>query len=219
MKIIFVQNFLLDSSGFASEDHLHPHLGLISLIAEIEKSRHVPFLYDPMLQLHKGLLTLDSALYDNVALQLLESEPDAVGFTALGCNFIAVVKIARRLKQRRPKTLVLLGGPHPTVLESGIMNRFTDFDLLVRGEAEQTIVPLLDALDSGKSPSTIPGLTYREGSYVARSIDAGVMDVDKLPMAAFHLYPINELGLQSIRVEAGRGCPFHCTFCSTASFF
>jgi hypothetical protein len=99
------------------------------------------------------------------------------------------------------------------------MNRFRDFDLLVRGEAEQTIVPLLDALDTGKSLSAIPGVTYREGTCLRRSTDGEVMDVDRLPMAAFHLYPINELGMRSMRVEAGRGCPFHCTFCSTATFF
>jgi radical SAM superfamily enzyme YgiQ (UPF0313 family) len=220
MKIVLVQNFLLDSTGLASDDNFYPHLGLISLIAEIEKSQHVPLLYDPMLQLHRGHLVLDHSIYNDMAVQLLASEPAAVGFTALGCNFMAVVKIARQIKQLRPKTLVLLGGPHPTVLESEIMNRFNEFDVLVRGEAEQTIVPLLDALESGKDLSAMPGISYREGSRVCRSaIDGGVMDVDRLPMAAFHFYPIDELGLRSMRVEAGRGCPFHCTFCSTATFF
>ena len=220
MKIVFVQNFLLDSSGSPCDDNLYPHLGLISLIAEIEQSRHVPLLYDPMLQLQRGHLALDSSIYDDVAKQLLQTEPAAVGLTALGCNFIAVVKIARRLKQRRPKTVILLGGPHPTVLESPIMNKFADFDVLVRGEAEETIVPLLDALDSGRELSAIPGITYRDGSRFCRStMAAGVMDVDRLRMAAFHSYPISELGMRSMRVEAGRGCPFHCTFCSTATFF
>jgi radical SAM superfamily enzyme YgiQ (UPF0313 family) len=220
MKIVFVQNFLLDNGGSPSEDNLYPHLGLISLIAEIEKSRHIPFLYDPMLQLHKGHLALDVSIYAEVAGQLLEREPTAVGFTALGCNFMAIVKIAHEIKQRRRETLILLGGPHPTVLESAIMNRFIDFDVLVRSEAEETIVPLLDALDSGSDLSAIPGISYRDGSHVCRSAsDGGVMDVDRLPMAAFHFYPINELGLRSMRIEAGRGCPFHCTFCSTATFF
>jgi radical SAM superfamily enzyme YgiQ (UPF0313 family) len=220
MKIAFVQNFLLGSSGLPCDDIPYPHLGLISLIAEIEKSRHEPLLYDPMLQLQRGHLPLDSSIYDDVAEQLLQTEPAAVGLTALGCNFIAVVKIARRLKQRRPETLILLGGPHPTVLESPIMTKFTDFDVLVRGEAEETIVPLLDALDSGRELSAIPGISYRDGSRVCRSkVDAGVMDVNRLSMAAFHFYPIEELKMRSMRVEAGRGCPFHCTFCSTATFF
>jgi radical SAM superfamily enzyme YgiQ (UPF0313 family) len=220
MKIVFVQNFLLDSSGLPSDDNLYPHLGLISLIAEIEKSRHVPSLYDPMLQLHRGQVFLDHSIYSDVAAQLLEREPTAVGFTALGCNFVAVVKIAREIKQRRPETLILLGGPHPTVLESQVMNKFADFDVLVRGEAEQTIVPLLDALEVHDDLSSVPGITYRDGSRLCRSTsDAGVMDVDRLSVAAFHFYPIHELKMRSMRVEAGRGCPFHCTFCSTATFF
>jgi hypothetical protein len=100
------------------------------------------------------------------------------------------------------------------------MTKFTDFDVLVRGEAEETIVPLLDALDSGKELSAVPGISYRDGSRVCRStVDAGVMDVNRLSMAAFHFYPIRELKMRSMRVEAGRGCPFHCTFCSTATFF
>src|SRR5438094_6836986 len=220
MKIVFVQNFLLDSSGLPSDDILYPHLGLISLIAQIEESRHVPLLYDPMLELQKGQLSLHSSIYADVAEQLLQTEPAAIGLTALGCNFIAVVKIARRVKERRPKTLILLGGPHPTVLESQIMNKFADFDVLVRGEAEETIVPLLDALDSGRELSAVPGISYRDESRVCRStVDAGVMDVNRLSMAAFHFYPIQELKMRSMRVEAGRGCPFHCTFCSTATFF
>jgi radical SAM superfamily enzyme YgiQ (UPF0313 family) len=220
MRIVFVQNFLLDNTGLPSDENLYPHLGLISLIAKIEESRHVPLLYDPMLELQRGHLALNSSIYDDVAKQLLQTDPTAVGLTALGCNFIAVVKIARRIKERRPKTLILLGGPHPTVLESSIMTKFTDFDVLVRGEAEETIVPLLDALDSGQELSAIPGISYRDGSRVCRStVDAGVMDVNRLSMAAFHFYPIRELKMRSMRVEAGRGCPFHCTFCSTATFF
>jgi len=220
MRIVFVQNFLLDNSGLPSDENLYPHLGLISLIAKIEGSSHVPLLYDPMLELHRGHLTLNNSIYDDVAKQLLATEPTGVGLTALGCNFIAVVKIARRIKERRPKTLILLGGPHSTVLESPVMAKFTDFDVLVRGEAEETIVPLLDALDSGKELSAIPGISYRDGARVCRStMDAGVMDVNRLSMAAFHFYPIRELKMRSMRVEAGRGCPFHCTFCSTATFF
>ena len=46
-----------------------------------------------------------------------------------------------------------------------------------------------------------------------------IEDLDQLPVPAYDCYPIRELELAAIRVEAGRGCPFSCTFCSTASFF
>ena len=100
------------------------------------------------------------------------------------------------------------------------MTKFTDFDVLVRGEAEETIVPLLDALDSGKELSAIPGISYRDGSRVCRStVDVGVMDVNRLSMAAFHFYPYaNSKCVQCVwRQDAD--VPSTVIFCSTATFF
>ena len=38
-------------------------------------------------------------------------------------------------------------------------------------------------------------------------------------MMSYEHYPMADLGLRLLRIEAGRGCPFNCTFCSTAGFF
>lgn len=220
MRITFVQNFLLESDGATTDKHLYPHLGLISLIAEISHSAHRAELYDPMLQLERRRLALDPAIYGDVAKALLSTEPDVVGFTALGCNFLAVLKIASCLRQLSPETVILLGGPHATVLEDEIMNRFAEFDVLVRGEAEHTIVPLLDGIERGSDLSDVPGISFRGDNKVYRSPqEAPPVNVDELLFPAFHVYPIVELGMRSMKVEAGRGCPFHCTFCSTATFF
>src|SRR5206468_4095871 len=46
-----------------------------------------------------------------------------------------------------------------------------------------------------------------------------VADLDSLPIASYDLYPMDRLALPLLRIEAGRGCPFSCEFCSTAGFF
>jgi hypothetical protein len=46
-----------------------------------------------------------------------------------------------------------------------------------------------------------------------------VDDLDSLPITSYDYYPVRDLGLDLMRIEAGRGCPFACTFCSTAGFF
>jgi hypothetical protein len=43
--------------------------------------------------------------------------------------------------------------------------------------------------------------------------------MDELPDVALHLYPLDRLRQSELSVEAGRGCPYKCTFCSTAAFF
>ncbi len=219
MRIVFVDNLLLEQSGGRYDTVLQPHLGLISLIAVVEKAGHEAFLYDPKLPVSRGELLLRPSLYREIAHEILHYDPDVVGMTSLGCNFICTVKIARHLRQLRPAIPILLGGPHATVLDQSILRTFDVFDVVVRHEAEHTIVPLLDALHD-HSFDKVPGVTYRDRTGIlATAGEPLILDLDTLPDAAYDHYPIADLGLNWLRVEAGRGCPFMCTFCSTATFF
>ena len=56
----------------------------------------------------RGDLALDGQLYRRIAGDILRLEPDAVGLTALGCNFICTAKVASHLKAARPDMPVLL---------------------------------------------------------------------------------------------------------------
>ena len=181
---------------------------------------HEPEIYDPKLDLLNGHLQFESSLYEKFALRILERHPDVVGFTALGCNFNCVVKVADHIKRLVPELPVLLGGPHATILHREILERFSSFDLVVRNEAEQTLPPLLNRL-ARMDIGDLPGVSYRNryGELICNPGSPIIEDLDQLPVPAYDCYPIRELELAGIRVEAGRGCPFSCTFCSTASFF
>ncbi|MDQ4098394.1 MAG: B12-binding domain-containing radical SAM protein [Actinomycetota bacterium] len=218
MRLVLVDNLLLEAGQDLSTLDLQPHLGLISLVSVARAAGHEGVVYDPKLNLFRGSLRLDAGLYQAMAGQIAALSPDVVGFTALGCNFICVMKVARYLKAQLPDIPVLVGGPHVTILHRQVA-RLPEFDVVVRGEAELTLAPLLGALENG-GLEDVPGITFRAGRDLVATPDAGVItDLDVLPAAAYDSYPIEELGLGHLRVEAGRGCPFRCTFCSTASFF
>jgi radical SAM superfamily enzyme YgiQ (UPF0313 family) len=220
MRFVLVDNLIYEGPYTAPKYDLQPHLGLLSLAAVARAHGHQPEIYDPKLDLLNGHLHFDSSLYEKFALRILERHPDVVGFTALGCNFNCVVKVADHIKQLAPELPVLLGGPHATILHREILERFGSFDLVVRNEAEQTLPPLLDRL-AGMDIGDLPGISYRNryGEVICNPGSPIIEDLDQLPVPAYDCYPIRELGLPAIRVEAGRGCPFSCTFCSTASFF
>src|SRR6267154_763532 len=219
MRIVFVDNLLFESTEGINRYTLQPHLGLISMIAVVERAGHEGLLFDPKLQVAKGDLKLDESLYWRIAKGILSLKPEVVGFTSLGCNFICTLKVAQYIREWEPELPILLGGPHATVLDKAIMNRFPQFDVIVRNEAELKILPVLEALPS-RSFFGIPGITFRMGGQVwSTPGDPVISDLDSIPVPAYHRYPIRELGLRSLRVDAGRGCPFECTFCSTASFF
>ncbi|MHA4811753.1 B12-binding domain-containing radical SAM protein [Flavitalea flava] len=228
MEILLVDNLLLKQENNIREMELQPHLGLISLIAVLEKEGYGASLYDPKLAIAKGELSIDRDLYRNIARRILDMVPDIIGFTSLGCNFICTLKIAHYVRQERPNIPILLGGPHATVLHAEIMAQFPDFDIIVRNEAEGKIIPIIEAiaegLHAGKRDMTklhgIEGISFREkGRIISTSGASTIHDLSQLPFPAYHAYPIEKLHIKKLRVEAGRGCPFSCTFCSTASFF
>lgn len=219
MRITFVDNLLLEYRDGVYQFYKQPHLGLISLAAVAEQAGHTVALYDPKLELQRGKLFLDASLYRRIADDILETAPDVVGLTSLGCNFICTAKIASYLKSLYPELPVLLGGPHATILDRAILQRFPQFDVIVRNEGENTLLPVLDGLKR-RQLHFIPGISFRMGtSIVSNPGEPLISDLDALPRPAYHLYPLHELKIRTIRVEAGRGCPFSCTFCSTASFF
>src|SRR5713101_8693949 len=108
MRIVFVDNLLLERNGGICDYVLQPHLGLISLIAVVESAGHDGELYDPKLAVAKGELALDDSLYREIAHDILRCKPDAVGMTSLGCNFICTMKVASYLRVKCPELPILL---------------------------------------------------------------------------------------------------------------
>lgn len=220
MRVLLIDNLLYEDVGGAPKYELQPHAGLMSLVAVARAGGHEASVLDPKWELSQGRLRLDASLYDELAEDIVRRDPDVVGFTALGCNFALVVRVAGEVRRRRPGLPILLGGPQASILHREILEGIEAFDVIARNEAEDTLLPLLDGLE-GRRFGDLPGVSYRTagGKVVCNPGSPNIEDLDGLPFPAYDAYPIREAGLKRIRIEAGRGCPFSCTFCSTATFF
>lgn len=219
MRLTLVDNLVMPEEGNLDFLDVHPHLGLLSLAAIAGKEGHHVQIYDPKRLIRFKALPYDSTLYERVAMDLLRTSPDAVGFTTLGCSFLFALNVARILDREEPDLPILLGGPHATMLSRPILEHFPQFDVIVRHEAEETLPGVLHNLER-RAFESIPGISWRGPRGVQATAGAPrIDDLDSLPIASYDLYPVDELDLDLMRVEAGRGCPFMCTFCSTASFF
>jgi radical SAM superfamily enzyme YgiQ (UPF0313 family) len=145
---------------------------------------------------------------------------DFFGFSTVCSSYPLTLRIAAEVRQAHRTSTIALGGPQASVVDIATMRAYPYIDLVVRGEAEQTLPDLLDALAERRSLATIPGITFRrEDGEIMRNPEAPlVLDLDALPFPAFHLFPDVRF-CRHFPLELGRGCPFACTFCSTNDFF
>ncbi|MGB9122420.1 MAG: radical SAM protein [Candidatus Angelobacter sp.] len=144
---------------------------------------------------------------------------DLFGFSTVCSSYPLTLRIAAEVKRTHPQSVVVLGGPQASVVDIATMRAFPWIDLVVRGEAEQTLPELIDALAGHGALSAIPGITFRQHKEIVRNPAAPlVADLDALPFPAFHLFPDVRF-CRHFPLELGRGCPFSCTFCSTNDFF
>jgi radical SAM superfamily enzyme YgiQ (UPF0313 family) len=146
---------------------------------------------------------------------------DFFGFSTVCSSYPVTLRIAAEVKRAHPQSTVVLGGPQASVVDVSTLRAYPSIDLVVRGEAEQTLPALVDALSGHSSLATVPGITFRrneDGEIVRNPSAPLVADLDALPFPAFHLFP-DVRHCRHFPLELGRGCPFSCTFCSTNDFF
>jgi radical SAM superfamily enzyme YgiQ (UPF0313 family) len=154
------------------------------------------------------------------ARQIQKLSADVFGFSTICGSYPLTLRLARTVSETHPDASIILGGPQASVVDVATLESFPFVDLIVRGEAEETLPRVLDALSCGGTDlGIIAGVTYRQGNDVRRNVNAPVIeDLDRLPLPAFHLYS-DIRGCTYAPLEAGRGCPFACSFCSTNDFF
>ncbi|MCO5164934.1 MAG: B12-binding domain-containing radical SAM protein [Planctomycetes bacterium] len=206
---------------------LTPPLGLLMLAAGLERDGHRAHVVDLNLEAKAGRLDAKKSLRTQFvqALPKRSSQIGLIGVSAWSYNFALVMEFVEAIKKKHPRVPVVIGGPHVTFVDQDVLARFPEVDLALRDEGDLTLPRLVRALEQGGAPSdleALPGLTWRRGGQVVRNPSGPVVeDLDALPYPAYHLLDLREYVSRqpTLVIEAGRGCPYNCNFCSTTNMF
>jgi radical SAM superfamily enzyme YgiQ (UPF0313 family) len=141
---------------------------------------------------------------------------DVAGLSTISSSYPLTLRLASALR-RAGAGAIVLGGPQASAVDRETLAAFPDVDFVVRGEADDVIGPLVDALAAG-DVGGVPSVTLRAGGGVVRTPAAPAPpDMDAIPLPAYDLFATGDEA--TIPIEVGRGCPYGCTFCSTNDFF
>jgi len=149
---------------------------------------------------------------------------DLIGITATTPTIHVAYQIATTLRIAGYGGVIGVGGPHVTALPEGTLNDCKALDFGAIGEAESTLIEVMEALEEGSPLTTIAGLVVRTDDKVVQTGPRHAPDnVDTLAPPARHLVDddlyISPDGRRFAVVVASRGCPAPCTYCQVPRMF
>ncbi len=142
--------------------------------------------------------------------------PDVVGTNSVTMNFKAAANILKTVKQHNPSIITMMGGPHVSFDAKNTLLDYPEIDVIVVGEAEQTLKELLPVIREKTAWEPVRGIAYSDnGQFIQTGSREFIEDLDAIPLPARHLLPMSRylaLGYP-ISIITSRGCPGRCIFC------
>jgi anaerobic magnesium-protoporphyrin IX monomethyl ester cyclase len=156
--------------------------------------------------------------------QIRNSNPKIIGIQSMFSLREKSLEMARLL--RKNCELLVAGGPLPTTNSEVFLN---DFDVVVNGEGEQTMLELVKAFEKGVDFSQVSGITYKDAKSgeTRRTVKrATISNLDAVPFpsralfdnSAYKRYYLRKFGYSITTIMTSRGCPYTCDFCSRPVF-
>lgn len=164
---------------------------------------------------------------DELRAELAREKPDIVGCTAITPSIYKAERALQIAKEVHPDAITVLGGVHATFMFKQVLSEAPWIDAIVRGEGEEVMLELVQAIDQGRWPQDrdrIKGLAYRDVSeIVATPAAPTIKNVDGISpdwsLLEWEKYVYIPLGKRVAIPNMARGCPFTCSFCSQWKFW
>jgi len=189
-------------------EHTYPHLRIgIASIAGYLKSKGI------------AVSTLDPYLngtsLEGLVDQIVAAKPDYLGIQSYTEEIEDAGRIALAVKEKSPRTVIVLGGYHVSALPAETLAEFPAFDIGVVGQGEKTMGEIV----SGTPLHTIPGIAFRNdsGKVTLNPGPSEVIALDDLPPPAWELFEVQRYNSEYFPIEPLRACPFNCVFCFRAT--
>lgn len=201
------------NNSFSGQNYLPYSVGLLQ--AYVQKHAKAPNQYQFLLPIYSRVPVQQAVE------QLIGAE--AIAFSAYVWNIRISTQIARKIKELKPETLIIFGGPQVPDRAEDFLRRYPFIDIACHGEGEQIFLSILENRLSG-TWENVPSISYlrEDGSFVCQLKTPRIKDLSIVPSPYLEnvFEPLMRANPQErwlVLWETNRGCPFSCTFCDWGS--
>ena len=201
------------NNSFSGQNYLPYAVGLLQSC--VEKSARHPERY-----------TFELPVYSRIPVQQAVDRllgADVIGFSTYVWNIRISLEIARRIKEQRPQTLIVFGGPQVPDRAEDFLRQSPFIDIACHGEGEQVFLSVLENFPS-RTWDNVGSVSYltADGTFVNNPRAERMRDITVVPSPYLSgvFEPLMQANPQErwlILWETNRGCPFQCTFCDWGS--
>jgi radical SAM superfamily enzyme YgiQ (UPF0313 family) len=142
---------------------------------------------------------------------------DVVGFSAMTPFVLRAIRWARMAAEAGDK-IIMMGGPH-TMMDPELFLDTGDFHYVFGGEAEESLLDVLDADGDPDRLRKILGISFKDvdGAKVVNEKRPLIRNLDAIPFPDRTLLPLEPYVKRNpenlFYLFTSRGCPFTCVFC------
>ena len=137
-----------------------------------------------------------------------------------GPQMLSAMKSCKVIRARYPHVRIVWGGYFPSVYGDATLNaKYVDF--AVRGQGENTLLELIEALRGKRDLRSIAGLSWKDAfGMPVHNPERPMQPPDAFPWSPFQRLPVpsylrpSYFGKRTGAHQASIGCPFQCTFCA-----
>jgi len=143
-----------------------------------------------------------------------------------GPQMASAVSLCREFRRRHPAVPVVWGGYFPSLYTDATLNA-SYVDMVVRGQGEEALLEVIEAIRGGMSLSAVKSLSYKDafGLHV-HNPPRPLRSPNDFPELPYHSLVSSEryiartfLGSRTAVHQASIGCPFRCRFCGVVPLF
>ncbi len=179
----------------------------------------------PLLRAGYKICIVDSTITPNFQKQVLAELEDAI---CLGVSLVTgpmikeTVQIARAAKRMYPDKPVILGGWHPSLLPDQTLA--ADYvDVVVKGQGEEALLEVIQAIEGGDSFSGIAGIGYKQDGHLKFNAPRALKPLTDMPPKAYHLADFDAYervcGRRWAMYTSSLACPYSCSYCTNEGVY
>jgi len=159
---------------------------------------------------------------DDIIKKLKRFKPKVLMFTMTTYLFHQTLEIITYIKKKYT-CKIIVGGAHLSLFpRETLKHKIIDFGII--GEAEETVVELVNSIETKSSFKEVDGIVFNEnGRIIITKLRRKIKNLDKIPFPARELLPINKYYSFISKyknytiIMTSRGCTFQCSFCEQST--